>query len=299
MDLSLLEALLHRITHPINPDRRMQRPDSLRQPRRPAPGLLPAVLRPHVASHENPPAQLAGVRRRVRRVPGDFANILKDLSFGAVRPRLQLRHHPLTHDGDHGGSGGGIRPSGQREKIPTLRRPAQIIPQPERRPVSNLLHGVVDSHLNLRARRQRQRPQVAQRKVHLHPGDGGGGGGLVAPGDEARPESPDVREVHGGDTDLHFIQLAELGPLGHQLPVHPDHTAPIKVQPPTVAALLVGIQVHPPGLLRSPLHQAHPRVQLAQLVVRPGTVGKDLHAVQGHEDVGGVRGEQLLACFRG
>ena len=119
---------------------------------------------------------------------------------------------------------------------------------------------------------------------------------LRAPALEAGPEGVYRRDVGDRELDLHVPQ-PKLTALGEQLPILPDHRAPVVVATPSVAALLVGIQIDPPRLGRRGPDEVDALVQFPQLVMGTRPVGEDVHPVQPHGDVGTVGREELLARF--
>mmetsp|Transcript_31203 Transcript_31203/g.82716 ORF Transcript_31203/g.82716 Transcript_31203/m.82716 type:complete len:238 (-) Transcript_31203:277-990(-) len=126
-----------------------------------------------------------------------------------------------------------------------------------------------------------------------------GRGGLEGARDEVGAERADVGEVHGRHDHLDLVKDQELGGLGDELAVDPDHGAAVEVQPAAVATLHVRVQVDAARLGGGAPDEVDPLVELAELVVAPGPVGDDLDAVQGQRDVRSLRGEELLARLEG
>ena len=63
--------------------------------------------------------------------------------------------------------------------------------------------------------------------------------------------SHDYLNVEGdvGDEDFD-VARRKLRPKAYNVPVHGDERAPVVVEPATVAALLIGVEIHPAGLGR-------------------------------------------------
>lgn len=105
--------------------------------------------------------------------------------------------------------------------------------------------------------------------------------------------------THVGQIDRRRDHLdvthAKLRALCQQLAVHEDHTRAVKVQTATVAAALVRIEIYAARLACRQTHQIDAKVELAQLMMRTGTVAKDLDAIETERNVRTVRSEQLFA----
>mmetsp|Transcript_22697 Transcript_22697/g.66710 ORF Transcript_22697/g.66710 Transcript_22697/m.66710 type:complete len:200 (-) Transcript_22697:648-1247(-) len=197
----------------------------------------------------------------------------------ATFPQATTRTQVRIRSGGGGGSapqgrhqsGGRARVSAAREgeEVAALPRAAQVVPQPPRRPKGDLLHGAVQPRRRGARRRTAElvRVRKRERKVDLDARDRGGGGRLARARYEARPEGADVRQRDCRDDHLHLVQALELRPLRDALAVHPRHRAAVEVQPPAVAALLVGVEVDAARLCGRAAHEIDPRLQLAELVV--------------------------------
>ncbi len=92
---------------------------------------------------------------------------------------------------------------------------------------------------------------------------------------------------------------AYLRTLGDDLAINTDHRAPVVIQPAAVTANLVGIQITPARFRRCAKNQLEAGVELAKVVVRSGSVCDDFGAREAERNVRRIRGEELLARFRG
>jgi hypothetical protein len=70
----------------------------------------------------------------------------------------------------------------------------------------------------------------------------------------------------------------KLACLGNKLSIDHDHRATIIIDPPSIAALLICIQVHSTGLGSGCFHELQTLIQLSQLVVAPASIGDYFNA---------------------
>mmetsp|Transcript_38151 Transcript_38151/g.109474 ORF Transcript_38151/g.109474 Transcript_38151/m.109474 type:complete len:299 (+) Transcript_38151:868-1764(+) len=295
MALQVYEGVLQRRADVVDVDRAVHGADFLREILGPAPRLVAAVLRGHVASDEEFAGEVVGVLGGEGGHPSDLPDVGEDLLLAALRARRQLLDGALAHDRNQRSRGRRVRTPGQRQKVAAHAGATEVVPEPTRRPVGDLLHGVVDPWLERRRGRERHRVLGAEAEVDVLAVDGGRRGGLVGAGDEGGAHGADVRQVHDGDDDLDLVEGAELRALCHAISVDVDHRTTVEVHAASIASLHVGVEVHTAALLRGAAHEVDTRVELPQLVVAARTVRDDLHAVQGQSDVRRVRREELLA----
>mmetsp|Transcript_11409 Transcript_11409/g.34418 ORF Transcript_11409/g.34418 Transcript_11409/m.34418 type:complete len:589 (-) Transcript_11409:799-2565(-) len=248
VELQVLEGALQGVRNAVDVDGRVDRANLLGQLLCAPARLVTAVLGRHVARHKDLAAEVLPVAGRVLRPLRDAPDVGEDLLLAPLAAGLQLLHNALAHDRHERGRGGRVRPAGQGQEIAALAAPSQVVPEPGRGPVRDLLHGVVELRGSRLGGRQGQRVRVREPEGDLDAMNRRGGRRLEGARDEVGPEGPHIGEVHGGHDDLHLVEGPELRALRHEAPVHPDHGAAVEPQAAPVAALHVGVQVHAPGL---------------------------------------------------
>mmetsp|Transcript_13860 Transcript_13860/g.28526 ORF Transcript_13860/g.28526 Transcript_13860/m.28526 type:complete len:502 (+) Transcript_13860:1428-2933(+) len=201
----------------------------------------------------------------------------------------------------------------QRQKEASGTRPPQKVPHPTRRPQTALLlrrghpqlqpalgHDLRPLPLHLRrplltvirqgdslqTQSPRARPSLlARRPRRLNP-----------KGRIARSITPHVFQIHRGANDFHLPHV-KLPGLRDDPPVDHDHGASVVVRPPAVAAPLVGVEVHPAAFPGGVDHEFHSGLELAQFVVRAGSVGEDFDSAEGEGDVRRLGRPEFFAGF--
>mmetsp|Transcript_29678 Transcript_29678/g.79690 ORF Transcript_29678/g.79690 Transcript_29678/m.79690 type:complete len:715 (-) Transcript_29678:189-2333(-) len=302
----LERTLHHRIDdggHVVAAHLRGQRP-------RAVPRLCARVGRSHVASGEHQLGDLGCGRGQPGRLrAADAAQVGKHARVrprGAVqrgRPRRTSRgdrlEQGLAHAAHNARSRARVRAPGQCEEVARCPGPAEVVPQPARGAVGDLLLGRVhEGRERRRGQHGRGRaPRRAQREIgNADTRYCSCSSCLVGPRCEGGPGRAHGLEVHRGGHHLHVAQ-GELRALRHNVAVNRHERAAVVVAPSAVTALLVGVDVAPTSLGSGRAEEGHALVQLAQLVVGARAVGDDLHAVQSKGDVGRVGGEELLASL--
>jgi len=188
-----------------------------------------------------------------------------------------------AHDAHDRGTGRAIGSPRQRKQKARGAAPPQVIPQPARRAIRNLLLGLVvpgfDRFANQRpplrtvTRVHRQTTRQRNRSVR------GRLRRAVLKRAHPPPHRADVVEVDRRRDNFH-VAKRKLSPLGHQPPVHHHCRASVEVQPISIATLLIRVQVHAARLRGGAADEFKPLMQLAQFMMRAAAVGKHLYAAQ-------------------